>query len=62
MEGSSVPAGAIYDAKDMIEDPHFNERKMFEQVQVQDHTLTVSLFLFLIFLQESLIRSFQINK
>lgn len=47
MESSSVPAGAIYDAKDMIEDPHFNERKMFEQVQVQDHTLTV-FFYFLI--------------
>ena len=32
LEEASVPAGPIYNAEDMLADPHFNERGLFEQV------------------------------
>ena len=39
MEEASVPAGAIYDAKDIVEDPHYNARGMFEEVTVNNRPL-----------------------
>lgn len=34
MEKVSVPAGKIYDAKDIIEDEHINARGMIENITV----------------------------
>lgn len=34
MEEASVPAGKIYDAKDIVEDEHINARGMIETVTI----------------------------
>lgn len=34
MEKASVPAGKIYDAKDIVEDEHINARGMIENVTI----------------------------
>ena len=36
-----VPCGPVYDAKDMMNDPHFNDRGMFEQVEINDEPLKI---------------------
>ncbi|MBT6275836.1 MAG: CoA transferase [Chromatiales bacterium] len=36
---AAVPSGPIYDAKDMMEDPHFNARGLFEHVELEDGPL-----------------------
>jgi crotonobetainyl-CoA:carnitine CoA-transferase CaiB-like acyl-CoA transferase len=36
-----VPAGPIYNVQDMFEDPHFNERGMFEQVEINGKPLKI---------------------
>lgn len=41
MEKASVPAGAIYDVKDMFNDPHYNARNMFHTVNVNNKPLKV---------------------
>lgn len=34
MEKASVPAGKIYDAKDIVEDEHINARGMIENITI----------------------------
>ena len=34
MDEAAVPAGPIYDAADMLADPHFNQRGLYQQVEV----------------------------
>ena len=41
LEGSRVPAGPIYNAADMLADPHFNERGLFEQVEINGEPLKI---------------------
>jgi crotonobetainyl-CoA:carnitine CoA-transferase CaiB-like acyl-CoA transferase len=36
-----VPAGPIYNVQDMFSDPHFNERGMFEQVEINGKPLKI---------------------
>jgi crotonobetainyl-CoA:carnitine CoA-transferase CaiB-like acyl-CoA transferase len=36
-----VPCGPVYDAKDMMNDPHFNNRGMFEQVEINGESLKI---------------------
>jgi crotonobetainyl-CoA:carnitine CoA-transferase CaiB-like acyl-CoA transferase len=36
-----VPCGPVYDAEDMMNDPHFNDREMFEQVEINGETLKI---------------------
>ncbi len=36
-----VPCGPVYDAKDMMNDPHFNNRGMFEQVEINGEPLKI---------------------
>jgi crotonobetainyl-CoA:carnitine CoA-transferase CaiB-like acyl-CoA transferase len=36
-----VPCGPVYDAKDMMNDPHFNSRGMFEQVEINGEPLKI---------------------
>ena len=36
-----VPAGPIYNVEDMMEDPHFNERGLFENVEIDGKPLKV---------------------
>ncbi|MCC2606890.1 CaiB/BaiF CoA transferase family protein [Planctobacterium marinum] len=36
-----VPAGPIYNAKDMMEDPHFNARALFESVEIDGKPLQI---------------------
>ena len=36
-----VPCGPVYDAKDMMNDPHFNSREMFEQVEINGEPLKI---------------------
>jgi crotonobetainyl-CoA:carnitine CoA-transferase CaiB-like acyl-CoA transferase len=39
LAAAAVPAAPIYSAADMIADPHFAARRMFEQVSIGGHTL-----------------------
>ncbi len=39
LEQSRVPAGPIYNAEDMLADPHFNDRGLFEQVEINGEPL-----------------------
>jgi crotonobetainyl-CoA:carnitine CoA-transferase CaiB-like acyl-CoA transferase len=39
LEAASVPAGAIYSVEDMLSDPHFKARGLFEEVDIGGHTL-----------------------
>jgi len=34
LEAAQVPVGSIYTVKDMLADPHYNARNMFEEVEV----------------------------
>ncbi|MGB1912328.1 MAG: CaiB/BaiF CoA transferase family protein [Porticoccaceae bacterium] len=36
-----VPCGPVYDAQDMVNDPHFNERGLFEQVEINGEPLKI---------------------
>lgn len=41
LEDERVPVGPIYDVADMIADPHYNERNLFETVEINDETLKI---------------------
>lgn len=41
LEQARVPAGPIYSARDMLTDPHFNERGLFEQVEINGKPLKI---------------------
>ncbi|MDX2465037.1 MAG: CaiB/BaiF CoA-transferase family protein [Porticoccus sp.] len=41
LEDARVPAGPIYNAEDMLADPHFNERGLFEQVEINGKPLKI---------------------
>lgn len=41
LEENRVPVGPIYSAKDMAEDPHFNARGLFEQVEINGKPLKI---------------------
>jgi crotonobetainyl-CoA:carnitine CoA-transferase CaiB-like acyl-CoA transferase len=41
LDQSRVPAGPIYNAEDMLADPHFNERGLFEQVEINGEPLKI---------------------
>ena len=41
LEEYRVPAGPIYNVEDMLADPHFNERGLFEQVEIDGKPLQI---------------------
>ena len=41
LDEADVPSGPIYNAKDMLEDPHFNARGLFENVMVGGEPLKI---------------------
>lgn len=41
LDGVRVPAGPIYNAEDMINDPHFQARGMFEKVEINGKPLDI---------------------
>lgn len=41
LEDQRVPAGPIYNVRDMLEDPHFNQRGLFEQVEIDGKPLKI---------------------
>jgi crotonobetainyl-CoA:carnitine CoA-transferase CaiB-like acyl-CoA transferase len=41
LEKADVPCGPIYSVVDMLKDPHFNARGLFEQVEVKGAPLTI---------------------
>jgi crotonobetainyl-CoA:carnitine CoA-transferase CaiB-like acyl-CoA transferase len=41
LEKADVPCGPIYNVVDMLKDPHFNARGLFEQVEVNGSPLTI---------------------
>ena len=41
LEEARVPAGPIYNVKDMMEDPHYQARNMFEQVEINGKPLKI---------------------
>ncbi len=41
LEEASVPAGPIYSVADMFEDPHFNARGLFQQVEIDGEPLKI---------------------
>jgi len=41
LEAASVPAGPIYSVREIMADPHYRARGMFEQVDVDGHALAV---------------------
>lgn len=41
LEAASVPAGPIYNVVDMMHDPHFQARGLFQQVEVNGKPLTI---------------------
>lgn len=41
LEVHRVPAGPIYNVEDMMADPHFNERGLFEQVEIDGKPLKI---------------------
>ncbi len=41
LDTARVPAGPIYNVEDMFADPHFNERGMFEQVEINGKPLKI---------------------
>lgn len=41
LENVRVPVGPIYDAQDMLEDPHYQQRQMFEQVEINGKPLKI---------------------
>lgn len=41
LDEGRVPAGPIYNVSDMLEDPHFNARGLYEQVQINGEPLKI---------------------
>ena len=41
LERARVPSGPIYNVEDMLNDPHFNERGLFEQVEIDGKPLKI---------------------
>lgn len=41
LEEARVPSGPIYNAEDMLADPHFNDRHLFEQVEINGKPLKI---------------------
>lgn len=41
LEDARVPAGPIYNVEDMLADPHFNERGLFERVEIDGKPLKI---------------------
>jgi crotonobetainyl-CoA:carnitine CoA-transferase CaiB-like acyl-CoA transferase len=41
LDSCRVPAGPIYNVEDMVNDEHFNERKLFEEVEVNGKPLKI---------------------
>ncbi len=41
LEEVRVPCGPIYNVKDMVNDPHFNERGLFEEVEIDGKPLKI---------------------
>lgn len=41
LENARVPAGPIYNARDMLNDPHFQARGLFEQVEINGKPLKI---------------------
>ena len=41
LEEARVPVGPIYNADDMLADPHYNARGMFEQVEIDGEPLKI---------------------
>ena len=41
LEGAQVPVGSIYTVKDMVNDPHYQARRMFEEVEVGGRPLKI---------------------
>jgi crotonobetainyl-CoA:carnitine CoA-transferase CaiB-like acyl-CoA transferase len=41
LEQQRVPCGPVYDAADMMNDPHFNARGLFEQVEINGEPLKI---------------------
>jgi len=41
LDQSRVPAGPIYNVEDMVSDEHFNERKLFEVVEINGNPLKI---------------------
>lgn len=41
LEEARVPAGPIYNAKDMLADPHFQQRGLFEQIEINGKPLKI---------------------
>jgi len=41
LEEARVPGGPIYNVEDMFADPHFNERGLFEQVEIDGKPLKI---------------------
>ena len=41
LEQANVPAGPIYSAADMLADPHFQARGLFEQVEINGQPLKI---------------------
>lgn len=41
MERAEVPVGRLYDAKDIVQDPHYQARGMFEEVEVGGRPLKI---------------------
>ncbi len=41
LEQNRVPAGPIYNVQDMVQDPHFNDRGLFEQVEIDGKPLKI---------------------
>ncbi|MEO8500492.1 MAG: CaiB/BaiF CoA-transferase family protein [Vicinamibacteria bacterium] len=41
LEAAQVPVGSIYTVKDMLKDPHYNARGMFEEVEVGGRPLKI---------------------
>jgi len=41
LEAAQVPVGSIYTVKDMLNDPHYRARGMFEEVEIGGHPLKI---------------------
>ena len=41
LENAEVPVGLIYNIKDMLEDPHYQSRDLFEEVEVDGNSLKI---------------------
>jgi crotonobetainyl-CoA:carnitine CoA-transferase CaiB-like acyl-CoA transferase len=41
LEAASVPAGPIYNVADMMQDPHFNARGLFQEVEIDGKPLKI---------------------